>query len=114
MISILLSCFEYFLSSKLVQFGSDIIISFCIESKQITSMPHKAFQSNIVFRKSKVTRSVAKLLNVRVEQVERLKPKKALIGAIFSFIVVLDAREYHNVKQRAEQMTQDQILVKVL
>ena len=71
MISILLSCFEYFLSSKLVSFSSTIIISFDIESHDIVAMSHPQFESKIIFRQHKAIASLAKLLSVRFSQAER-------------------------------------------
>ena len=104
MISILMSCFEYFLSSKFVSFASSIIISFCIESDDIVNMSHKEFQSSVVFRRNKLIESLAKLLKLRYEQVERLKPKKTANGAIFLFAIAIDVSQIDNIKQQTQQL----------
>ena len=112
MISILLSCFEYFLSSKFVSLTS-IIISFCIESHEIATMSHPKFESRMVFRRYKVIGSLAKLLKVRYEQVERLKPTKLSNGARFLFTIAIDVSQYDNVKQLMQQSVYDGTLAKV-
>ena len=104
MISILMSCFEYFLSSKFVSFSSSIIISFCIESDDIVNMSHKEFQSSVVFCRSKLIQSLAKLLKLRYEQVERLKPKKTPNGAMFLFTIAIDVSQIDNIKQQTQQL----------
>ena len=109
-----MSCFEFFLSSKFVKFGSNIVIAFCIESNDIVTMPHKEFQSEIVLRRKKIIGSVSKLLDVRYEQVDRLNPKKSSKGAVFVFIVAAaDVSECNHVKQRMMQSVQDEGLSKV-
>ena len=98
-----MSCFEYFLSSKFASFASSIIISFCIESDDIVNMSRKEFQSSVVFRRSKLIESLAKLLKLRYEQVERLKPKKTSNGAIFLFAIAIDVSQIDNIKQQTQQ-----------
>ena len=108
-----MSCFEFFLSSKFVKLGSNIIISFCIESNDIANMVHKKFQSDIVFRQKKLIGSIAKLLQVKHEQVERLRPTKLSDGAMFVFAVAIGDDKYNQIKQRFEQLVQDDTLLKV-
>ena len=113
MISILLSCFEYFLSSKFASFGSSIIMSFCVESNDIVTMNYKEFQSEFVFRKHKIIGCFAKLLKVKTEQVERLKPNKLSNGVMFVFAIAIDVSKYDDVKEIATQIVQDGTLIKV-
>ena len=113
MMSISMSCFEFFLSSKFVKLGSNIIISFCIESKDISNMPHKQFQSEIVFSRIKFIGKVATLLKVKHEQVERLKPTRYSDGAMFVFTVAIGDDKYEEIKQRFERLIQDDIFLKV-
>ena len=50
---------------------------------------------------------MAKLLRLRHEQVERLKPKKLSNGAMFLFTVAIDDSEIDNIKQQTEQLVND-------
>ena len=108
-----MSCFEFFLSSKFVKLGSNIIISFCIESDDIAKMPHRHFQSHIVLRKKKMIGIVATLLKVKYEQIERLKPTKLSNGAMFVFTVASGDDKYNQIKQTFEELVQDDIFLKV-
>ena len=112
-VSILMSCFEYFLSSKFVRLGSSIIISFCIESHDIANMPHKQFLSDIVFCKIKLIGNVAKLLKVKHEQIERLKPTRLSNGAMFVLSLAIGVSKYDEIKQRFDQLVQNDTLLKV-
>lgn len=47
-------------------------------------------------------------------QVEQLKPTKLSNGAMFVFNVAIDDEKYDEIKQRFEQLIQDDILIKVL
>ena len=113
MVSILMSCFEFFLSKKFVKLGSNIIISFSIESNNIARMPHKQFQSTVVFRKIKLIGVVATSLKVKYEQIERLKPTKLSNGAMFVFTVAIGDDKYDEIKKRFQHLVQDDVFLKV-
>lgn len=112
-ISILLGVFEYFLSSKFIYVSSSIIISFCVESKNVIHMSRRKFENKMVFRQKKVIDSMAKMLNVRVQQVEKLKPKLSQIGALYTFCIAADSNEYNNIDTAMHQVVDDGELIKV-
>ena len=76
-------------------------------------MTHKQFLSQIVFRQWKLIGLIAKLLRIRDEQVERLKPKLSTKGAIYTFAVAVDESEYDEIDKVLTNVVQDGSLAKV-
>ena len=90
MISILLCVFEYFLSNKFIYMSSSIMISFVVESTDAVELSYRQFNSKIVFRQWKLIGNFAKLLSIRSEQVERLKPILVKNGIRYTFAIAAD------------------------
>ena len=98
-ISILLSVFEYFFSKNFIQLQSSIIVTFNVESKDISSMQNRQFIKEIVFRKNKLVHYMAQLFNLtNNRQGERLKPKKDKNGVICTFAIDVDKSKLNNVQ----------------
>ena len=103
LMSILLSGFEYLFSSRFVGLGANIIVSFGIQSNDIVNMPHKKYLSKMVFQRRELIATMAKLLNVRQEQVERLKPKKLSHGAMYIFTIAVDETKYQDIEKKIKE-----------
>ena len=99
-ISIVLSVFEYFLSSKFVSFASNILITFDAECQDIVDMSWKEFARNLIFKKWQLVGSVGKVLKLTAQQIERLNPKPCAKGAMYTFAIATDISEYNDIKDR--------------
>ena len=97
-ISILICAFEYFLHSKFVYASSSIIISYCIESTDVLQMNYRDFLTQIVYKQWKIIGAMGKILKLRSEQIERLKPKLVANGVLYVFVVSVDIAEYSVIK----------------
>ena len=97
-ISILLSAFEYILSSKFVKNGSVLIIKFVFESHTIADLGGRKFLNKVVFGKvHKVTHVLSKSLRLNFVQIERLIPIQSNKGATFLFIIDADAARFDSI-----------------
>ena len=102
-ISILISVFEYFLSSKFLILESSIIITFNIESIDVSSMRYAQFLQEIVFKRNRFVDSIAKILQLERKQIERLKPKQDTKGAIFTLAIATDVFYYEYIQNTITQ-----------
>lgn len=109
----LLCAFEYFLHKRFVYASASIIISFVVESSDITQMPYRDFLSKMVFRQWKVIGAVSKILKLQSGQVERLKPKLVSKGVAYAFVISADIAQYHTLKSLMEKGVKNQQLLKV-
>ena len=98
-ISILICAFEYFLYSKFVYASSSIIISYCVESRDVVQMNYRDFLTNIVYKQWKIIGAMGKILKLRSEQIERLKPKLVTNGVLYVFVISVDIAEYNVIKR---------------
>lgn len=102
-ISILMSVFEYFLSTRFIYVASTIVIKLMVESNDISQMSYKTYRSKIVSRQHAIILSIAKILKITSHQVERLKPKLVTNGIMFTFIISIDESHYDNIKLSMEK-----------
>ena len=87
-ISILLSVFEYTLSSKFLKQGSIMITKFEFESQHIADMIGTTFRDNVVFSHYyKLIHLISKTVHVNAEQVERMIPIQSNNGVRYTFII---------------------------
>ena len=112
-ISIVLSAFEYFLANKFVHISSSIIIKFIVESKDIQIMSSKQFAYKMVYRERRLVTCLARMLNLKREQVERLKPNLCVNGASYTFAIAVDSSHCTHIADMMEQSRQQGTLIKV-
>ena len=99
-ISVLLSVFEYALSSRFVRKGSVMFIKFVLQSQTIANMSAKEFIDNIIFRRAhKVTHSMSKTLGLHFVQVERSIPMQSNDGMSLMFIIDADSSRFDPIWQ---------------
>ena len=113
-ISILLCLFEYCFSTNFIESHTGIMITFHVDSQDIASMNHGKFMNDIVFCNKQLVHYMSQLLNLsNNNQCERLKPKKDVNGAIYTFVVAIDSSNVRQAKKTLTDAIRDDKLQKV-
>ena len=105
--SILLSVFEYCLSSKFVNYASSIVISFKVESQDIAKMGGREFSQKIVFQRNRFCSRVAQWLNLAPRQIDRLNPMKTEDGAIYVLCISTDESKFERITRKMSKCISD-------
>lgn len=112
-VSILMSAFEYCLSSKFIHIRTGIIVSFEIKSKSAIEMRGAKYLSQIVFKTIKLNVYMARILGIRLNEIERLKPKLTNDGIFYTFIVAVDVSQYSKIENSMRNVLYNGDLIKV-
>lgn len=89
------------------------MVKFDVESKEISQMSHKQFESKIVFKRQKLVNGIGKTLEIRFEQIERLPPWQYKNGAKFEFIIETEVNDSQRLINAIHQNIQNDKLAMV-
>lgn len=99
-ISVMLSIFEYALSSKFVRKGSVMIIKFVLQCDTIAKMGGRKFLNTIVYDNLfKMNHAISRTLGLGFVQVERLIPMQTNEGVTFMLIIDADSSRFDQIWQ---------------
>ena len=107
LLSIILTCFEFYTKKLLLHTETIIVLKFNVESSKIKAMPYRRYHSRIAYKRRRMQSEMSKMLSIEYHTIELLKPVRNTEGAVFTFYIRTDLLDQNDVMDMIIRPTVD-------